>query len=182
MRTGLELSSRWTRLHEASPLLRRIAAGARGGIIAAVAAVAAYLPVEFLQLKQGIWAAIAAIAAVQSEFQSTRSTARDQCLGAAVGGVAGLFGFHLPFEHLSMYAATVLTSMVICSALNVTSASRLSAITATIVFLVPHTDQSAWNAVLSRVSMVGWGVGVAVATVWLAARLRLRSKQPAADP
>jgi hypothetical protein len=60
--------------------------------------------------------------------------------------------------------------MLACWAMNVGSASRLAGITATIILLVPHVG-SPQSMFLSRIVEVGWGVCVAVATVWLAARL-----------
>ena len=169
MRTVLELNSPSATGPKASPLLYRATCGARVGTIAAVAAVVAYLPLQLLQVKQGFWSAIAAIAVVQSEFQSTESTARDQFLGAAVGGVAGLCALRLPGAHTLVYSAAVFVSMIICWALNVASASRLSGVTVTIMLLVPRADESPWGAAISRASTVGWGVCVAVATVWFAA-------------
>jgi uncharacterized membrane protein YccC len=173
-----EPDGRLTNLQKSSALLHRVAAGSRNGIIAVFAALIAYLPLQLLQLKQGFWSAIAAIAVVQSELQITKSTARDQLLGAAVGGTAGLCALGLSGERMVVYAAAIFVSMVICWLLNVASAARLSGITVTIMLLVPHADETAWRAVISRVSTVGWGVCVALATVWLAARLAGRAAAP----
>lgn len=170
VRSVSHLNHRLARLRQ-SPLLHRVAFGARHGVIAAVAAAAAYLPLQYLQVKQGFWSAIAAVAVLQSEFQSTRSTARDQLLGAAVGGVAGLCAVRLPGEHTVVYTVAILVSMIMCWVLNVASASRLAGVTVTIMLLVPRAGGSAWGTVITRVSTVGWGVFVAVATAWLAARL-----------
>jgi hypothetical protein len=49
-------------------------------------------------------------------------------------------------------------------------AHRLAGTTATIILLVPHVG-SPWAMFESRIGEVGWGVSVAVVTVWLAARL-----------
>jgi uncharacterized membrane protein YgaE (UPF0421/DUF939 family) len=155
----------------ASQLISRAAYGAHDGILAAVAAVVAYVPLQLLEFKQGFWSAIAAVAVVQSEFHTTQSTARDQFLGAAVGGLTGLCALRLPCEHTVIYSAALLASRIVCWLLNVASAGRLAAVTVTIMLLVPRPAGSAWGAVIARVSTVGWGVFVAVVTVWVAARL-----------
>ncbi len=176
-----ELNVAVASLRKALPLLHRTAGGAHHGLIAACAALAAYLPTQPLGLKEGFWSAITAISVVQTEFQATETTARDQFIGAAIGGLIGvsaalLLGRHLP---LLVYAAVVVVSMLACWALNVASASRLAAITATIILLVPHTG-SPTRMFVSRLAEVGWGVCVAVATVWLAARLPARRLNRAA--
>jgi uncharacterized membrane protein YgaE (UPF0421/DUF939 family) len=148
----------------------RLKTGLRHGVLSAVAALLAYWPTHVLGLREGFWAAIAAIAIVQTEFQTTRSTARDQFLGAAIGGaiaVAVSIAIHTP--NLLAYASVVVVSVLTCWMLKVPSASRLSGITATIILLVPHAG-SAERMFVARLTEVGWGVSVAIAVVWVAAR------------
>ena len=57
---------------------------------------------------------------------------------------------------------------------DVIGTARLAGITATIILLVPHPGTSAQHMMLSRISEVSWGVTVAIAIVWLAARLTRR--------
>lgn len=164
-----DLSLRLTALRRATPLLRRMIAGGHHGILSACAALIAYLPSHGLGLGQCFWSALAAIAVVQTEFRAAESTARDQFLGAAVGGMAGV-GASLALGHnLLAYCLAVVLSMATCWLLNVATASRLAGITATIILLVPHRDTPE-RMFLSRVAEVGWGVCSAVGTVWLAAR------------
>jgi uncharacterized membrane protein YccC len=151
-------------------LRSRLAGGAHYGIISALAGILAYVPTRALGLNEGFWSAITAIGVVQSEFRATKTTARDQFLGAALGGVVALVTLLLLGQHLLVYALAVLVAMITCSALNVASASRLAGVTATIILLVPHAG-SPVTMFLSRVTEVGWGVLVAVSVVWLAARL-----------
>jgi uncharacterized membrane protein YccC len=164
---------RWFGHREALPLLHRIAGGAHHGIISACAALIAYLPTRAFGLKEGFWSAITAIAVVQTEFRATQTTARDQFIGAAIGGVTGLCAFVALGPHLLVYAAAVVVAMMTCWALNVASASRLSGTTATIILLVPHAGSPA-SMFGSRIAEVAWGVSVAVVTVWAAARLPAR--------
>jgi uncharacterized membrane protein YgaE (UPF0421/DUF939 family) len=165
-----DLNANLLRLRRALPLVRRIAAGTHHGVISACAALIAFVPAHAIGLRESFWSAITAISVVQTEFRATQSTARDQFLGAAVGGLAGLCTFLALGQSLIVYGFAVILAMLICWALNIASASRLAGITATIILLVPRVG-SAESMFLSRLIEVGWGVGVAVATVWLAGRL-----------
>jgi uncharacterized membrane protein YccC len=157
-------------LRRALPLLRRIAGGAHHGAISACAALIAFVPAHAIGLKESFWGAITAISVTQTEFRATQTTARDQFLGAAVGGLAGLCTFLALGQSLIVYTLAVVLAMLVCWALNIASASRLAGITATIILLVPRVG-SAESMFVSRLVEVGWGVCVAVATVWLAGRL-----------
>jgi uncharacterized membrane protein YccC len=158
------------RLRRALPLLRRLAAGAHHGAISACAALLAFAPAHAIGLKESFWSAITAISVAQTEFQATRTTARDQFLGAAIGGIAGLCAFLTLGQSLIVYALAVIFAMLASWALNVASASRLAGITATIILLVPHAGSPA-SMLVSRLVEVGWGICVAVGTVWVAGRL-----------
>jgi uncharacterized membrane protein YgaE (UPF0421/DUF939 family) len=158
------------RLRGTLPLLRRVAAGAHHGAISACAALLAFIPAHAIGLSQSFWSAITAISVAQTEFRAAQTTARDQFIGAAVGGLTGLCTFFAFGHSLIVYALAVVLAMLVCWALNVASASRLAGITATIILLVPHAGSPA-SMFLARVGEVGWGVCVAVATVWLAGRL-----------
>jgi len=165
-----DLNTRLVSLRGALPLLRRLAAGAHHGVISACAALLAFMPAHAIGLKESFWSAIAAISVAQTEFRATRSTARDQLLGAAVGGLTGVCTFFALGQNLIVYALAVVLAVLACWAMNMASASRLAGITATIILLVPHVGSPA-QMFLSRVGEVGWGVCVAVAIVWLAGRL-----------
>ena len=131
-----------------------------------MAALLAYLPAKPLGLREGFWASITAIAVVQSELGATQSSARDQFAGAAIGGVISVILVTVAGEHLAVYAAAVILSMLACWIVNVSSAARISGSTVTIILLVPHTG-GAGGMMLSRIAEVGWGVVVGVAIVWL---------------
>ncbi|HJE24727.1 MAG TPA: FUSC family protein [Methylorubrum populi] len=162
-----------TRLRKRLPLRRRFSGGLAHGVMSAVAALLAYLPTQFLGLREGFWAAITAVAVAQTEFGATRSTARDQFTGAAVGGVVGLGAYLGLGPSLPTYAAAVVLAILVCWLVNVASACRLAAITTTIILLVPHLGPVERMAG-SRVIEVGWGVCVAIVTVWLVTRLNQR--------
>src|SRR3954452_9974995 len=147
-----------------------IGRGVVQALMAAVAAVVAYVPAQQLGLQEGFWGAITAIAVLQTEFRATRSLAIDQSIGASIGGVIGLAMLLALGSHLATYAAAVTLALLACWTIGLPSASRLAGITATIILLVPHTG-SALQMFLSRVFEVGWGVCVSVAVVWISARL-----------
>ncbi|MGH8297727.1 MAG: FUSC family protein [Steroidobacteraceae bacterium] len=168
-------------LRLALPLLRRSAGGAHLGAISACAALIAFVPAHAIGLKESFWSAITAISVTQTEFRATQTTARDQFLGAAVGGLAGLCTFLALGQSLIVYALAVVLAMLVCWVLNIASASRLAGITATIILLVPRAG-SAESMFASRLVEVGWGVCAAVATVWLAGRLPAAHPLPGAKP
>jgi uncharacterized membrane protein YccC len=175
-----DLSARLSTLQKALPLIQRMAGGVHHGLISACAGVIAYLPTRPLGLKEGYWSAMTAIAVVQTEFRATETTARDQFIGAAIGGITALCAYLALGPHLIVYAATIVVAMLACWALNVASASRLAGTTATIILLVPHTG-SPEGMFGSRLAEVAWGVSVAVVTVWAAARLPARHWLPSAQ-
>jgi uncharacterized membrane protein YgaE (UPF0421/DUF939 family) len=147
-------------------MVHRADGGIAQGSMSAVAALLAYLPTRALGLREGFWAAITAVAVVQTEFGSARNTARDQLAGASIGGAIGVMFAAVAGQHLGSYAGALIVSMLLCWILRVPSAARLGGITATIILLVPHPG-SAQSMMLSRVGEVGWGVVVAIAVVWL---------------
>jgi uncharacterized membrane protein YccC len=164
------LRDQTARLRKRLPLRRRLAGGLSHGVMSAVAAIAAYLPTQVLGLREGFWAAITAVAVAQTEFGATRSTARDQFTGAAIGGAIGLAAYLTLGPSVLTYAVAVVLAILACWLVNVASACRLAGITATIILLVPHLGPVERMAG-SRVLEVGWGVCVAIATVWLVTRV-----------
>lgn len=168
------------RLSKRLPLRRRFSRGLAHGLMSAFAAVAAYVPTQLLGLREGFWAAITAVAVAQTEFGATRSTARDQFTGAAIGGIVGLCASLGLGPSLPTYAAAVVLATLACWLVNVASACRLAGITATIILLVPHVGPVERMAG-SRVVEVGWGVCVAITTVWIVTRVgRSLAPEPSA--
>ena len=167
------LKARLLVLRKQMPHTERFAGGLEQGVMAAAAALCAYLPTRAIGLREGFWAAITAIAVVQTEFTATRNTARDQFTGAAIGGLIGGGVAATVGAHLWSYAAAVIVAILVAWLARVASAARLAGTTATIILLVPHAG-TATEMVVARVSEVGWGVTVALGIVWLAGWLRVR--------
>jgi uncharacterized membrane protein YccC len=152
--------------------------GSLHALLSATAAVLAYLPPKALGLQEDFWTAITAIAVVQTEFAAVRSTARDQFLGAAIGGLIGGAVILTFGSHLITYAAAVMLSIIVCWLIGIATSARLAGTTATIILLVPHAG-SPLDVVATRIGEVGWGVTVGLAVVWLETRLRKRKLPPA---
>ena len=131
------------------------------------------LPAQPLGLREGFWGAITALAVAQAEFGAARSVARDQFVGAAIGGVVAVAISLVITPDLMGYAVAVLLAILACWLVNVASAARLSAITATIILLVPHTG-TPQRMLISRVFEVGCGICAAIGTVWVVARINRR--------
>jgi len=168
---------KWTALLGAfganQPVRQRIVGGAAQGLVSAAAALIAYLPTKPLGLQEGFWGSITAIAVVQGGLSATQASARDQVVGAAIGGLFGAAVVTLVGQHLATYALAIVLCMSACWMLNVQSAARLGGSTVTIIALVPHHSTVGW-ALVSRISEVGWGVAVGIATVWLVNKVKAR--------
>jgi hypothetical protein len=175
------LSTQLARVRKQLSLGLRAKHGLQHAAMSAAAAILAYLPTQVLGLREGFWAAITAIGVVQTEFGATRTTARDQFTGAALGGLTGLTVTVFVGHGLPSYILAVMASVMTCWILNVASAARLAGVTATIILLVPHVGATPEQMLISRVSEVGWGVTVAIAVVWASIRIGLTDAGPQAD-
>src|ERR1700733_8867200 len=133
---------KWTaRLHRLStylPSRGRFVGGVAQGLMSAAAAILAYLPTKPLGLQEGFWGSITAIAVVQNELSASTTSARDQFVGAAIGGMVSRALVTWGGQSLAVYALAVVVSMTVCWMFNVSSAARLAGSTATIIALVPH--------------------------------------------
>jgi uncharacterized membrane protein YgaE (UPF0421/DUF939 family) len=156
------------------PAWQRAGGGAAQGLMSAVAALIAYLPTKPLGLQEGFWGSITAIAVIQGGLSATQASARDQVIGAAIGGVFGAAVVGTIGQSLPGYALAIVLCMSTCWLFNVASAARLGGSTVTIIALVPHHSTIAWM-VLSRFSEVGWGVAVGLGTVWLVNKFKARA-------
>jgi len=167
---GTAWTARLQRLSSRLPTRAKIVGGAAQGLMSATAAILAYLPTKPLGLQEGFWGSITAIAVVQSELSATTTSARDQFVGAAIGGMVSSALVTWGGQSVAVYALAVVVSMTVCWMFNVSSAARLSGSTATIVALVPHHGTVEWM-MLSRIAEVGWGIAVGVSVVWLVNRI-----------
>ena len=155
------------------PLKERLVQGGVAALQAICGASMAYGLAQVIHAEQSFWAAITAIAVTQPRYADTVNLSRDQFIGAMIGAIFGFFGATLGAGHYIGYVATVLIVIVICWGLNVGSAARLGAITATIVLLVP-LDGPVWSIALFRLLEVVLGTVCATVVSWLFSRAERR--------
>ncbi len=152
------------------PARDRLLKGGAMALQAVAGASMAYGIGFMLHTEQAFWAAITAIAVTQLSLSDTRSSSRDQCVGALTGGVLGLVGIYLGKDSFPAYAIVVAIAIVGCWLFNAGSAARLGAITATILMLVPQHGP-AWEFALIRLGEVALGTVCAILVSWVAAWL-----------
>ncbi|RDV00576.1 FUSC family protein [Trinickia dinghuensis] len=142
-------------LVKGSPFLDRISEGVLMALQAVCGACLAYGIASAFDTKQPFWAAITAIAVTQHRYSDTRNLSRDQFIGAFAGGLFGFVGAWLGAgaHEIVGYATTIAAVILACWCVNVGSAARLGAITATIVLLVPMQGPL-WGVPLSRLLQV----------------------------
>jgi uncharacterized membrane protein YccC len=160
------------------PFRARLKGGTAQALMSAAAAVIAYLPTRPLGLHEGFWGSITAIAVVQAELSATRTSARDQFAGAAIGGLISAAIATVAGDQLPAYVVALVLSMLACWLLNVSTAARLAGSTVTIIMLVPHVGTGGWRMMLFRVAEVGWGVAVAITIVWVVTWAESRISPP----
>ncbi|PXV59178.1 Fusaric acid resistance protein-like [Dyella jiangningensis] len=153
------------------PWTHRLMQGAWFALLALLAASASYGLGMLLHTQQAFWAALTAIAVTQQTYLDTRSSSRDQIIGALVGSVAGFGAVLLLGEQYLAYVVGLVAAIGACWLFGVGSAARLSASTTTIIMLVPHTG-SFWLIALTRVGEVALGIGCALAVVAVAERVQ----------
>jgi len=176
---GIKQRTRQAQNSRELPLRARLTGGAAQGLMSAAAAIIAYLPTRPLGLKEGFWGSITAIAVVQAELSATRTSARDQFTGAAIGGLVSALIVTFAGQDLPAYVVSLVLSVLACWVLDVSTAARLAGSTATIIMLVPHTGSAGWM-MLSRVLEVGWGVAVAITIVWVVSWTESKFRAPGA--
>lgn len=153
------------------PWTHRLMQGLWFALLALVAASIAYDLGSLLHAQQAFWAALTAIAVTQQNYLDTRTSSRDQIIGAAVGSAAGFGATLLLGEQYTAYAVAIVVSITACWAFGLGVAARLSGVTTTIIMLVPHTG-SFWLIALDRVGQVALGIGCTLSVVIVAERVQ----------
>jgi uncharacterized membrane protein YccC len=157
------------------PFRERLAEGSMTALQAVSGACLAYGIACALHPQQAFWAAITAIAVTQHSYTDTRNLSRDQFVGAMAGGIFGFVGASLGAgtHEILGYATTTAAVIVVCWCLNVGSAARLGAITATIVLLVP-AQGPLWDVPLFRLVQVVLGTVSTLLISWLFSQVQRR--------
>ncbi|MGV2293604.1 FUSC family protein [Trinickia sp. YCB016] len=150
------------------PFRDRLAEGSLTALQAVCGACLAYGIACALHTEQAFWAAITAISVTHPRYADTRNLSRDQFIGAMAGGLLGFVGasFGAGKHEILGYAATIAAVIIVCWCVNVGSAARLGAITATIVLLVPEQGPL-WGVPLFRLLQVVLGTVSTLLVSWL---------------
>jgi uncharacterized membrane protein YgaE (UPF0421/DUF939 family) len=166
-------------LVKALPFPDRIAEGGLMALQAVSGACLAYGIANALHTAQPFWAAITAIAVTQQRYSDTRNLSRDQFIGALAGGLFGFAGASLGAgaHEILGYATTIAAVIVACWCMNVGSAARLGAITATIVLLVP-IQGPLWGVPLFRLFQVVLGTTSTLIVSWVFTQAGRKLRQP----
>ncbi|MET3653387.1 FUSC family protein [Dyella japonica] len=124
-----------------------------------------------LHAEQAFWAPLTAVAVTQQSYMETRTSSRDQLIGAFVGSVAG-FSARLALGDMYIaYPMAIVASITTCWLFRLGNAARLSCITPTIIMLVPYTG-SFWLIALLRIAQVALGIASAMVVVSVAERVQ----------
>lgn len=167
-------------VHEMTPA-ERLHQGALMAVQAASSASLAYGIGRLLHTQEAFWAAMTGISVVQHSYVDTEHLARDQLIGALVGGLCGLVAAVYGGGHYLAYAATIAVAVIVSWAINIGSAARLAATTATIVLLVP-AQGTPWHTAATRFGEVAIGTLSALfICVLLSAYEKWRLTQSARD-
>ena len=139
------------------PRLEAVQLAVRAAVAAAVAlAIAQYLALPF-----PIYALIAAIIVMDRDPRATRELAWRRIAGTVVGAAVGALASTWLTSRPGAIAASVVVSMLLCHALKLDAAARLSGYTSAIVLLEFSVDP--WRYALARVLETVLGIVVAVA-------------------
>jgi uncharacterized membrane protein YccC len=156
----------------------RYGASLRQASVTAGAAWLSFVTTQWFGLHEGYWAAISAVVVLQTDLPTTRQSGRDRLIGTAIGGVIGWGCSACWNGNLWVYAVAVGVAVFACWIARLEVAGRLSAVTVTVIVLIPR-DEAMWKIALFRFLEVAWGIAVAVA---LASAVSWLLERPAAGP
>jgi uncharacterized membrane protein YgaE (UPF0421/DUF939 family) len=135
----------------------------------AVAAVASFLVARLFRLPEAYWAPITTLVITQSSLGAAFSVSWKRFVGTALGALVGGLVATYFGPNVFLYGATVLILGPVCALLRADrSAYRFGGVTLSIVLLVPHWANPAWEVALHRFIEVSIGIAIALlfATVW----------------
>jgi len=154
----------------------RLEAGLTQGAKVGAVAGFCYWSSSRIGLHEGYWAAISSIVVMQGDLGSTETASRDRLIGTAIGGVIGWGAGSIWDGHAFVYAVAVAMSVLLCTALGLGGAGRLTGVTASIIILVPKSAPL-WIVALHRICEVTYGIVVALLFSAVLARL-IRPRAP----
>jgi uncharacterized membrane protein YgaE (UPF0421/DUF939 family) len=148
------------------------------GMSAAVVAVFCYWTASRVpSLPETYWAPIAAVVVLYPDRDETRKASIQRFVGTAIGSLIGWASATLWHENLMFYGLSVLLAVGICYILRLEGASRLCAVTVTVITLIPRSEPT-YLVAFHRFVEVSYGVACALVytalTDWASKRWRSR--------
>lgn len=146
------------------------------GLSAAAVAVFCYSTARLVpSLTETYWAPISALVVLYPDGDNTRKAAIERFLGTAIGCAIGGVAAALWSGHITVYGASVLLSVTLCHLLGLQAASRLCAVSVTVLTLIPRIEPAALAAT-HRFIEVSYGIACALLFVFAVDFIRQRRK------
>jgi uncharacterized membrane protein YgaE (UPF0421/DUF939 family) len=120
-----------------------------------------FASISLMGFSQAFWAPISAIVVIQTDVTATENSGRDRFIGTVIGALIGWLCGIFWREHVWICAAAIGVSIFVCWLARLSAASRLAAVTVTVIVLIPQTEP-VWRVALYRFLEVSWGIAVAV--------------------
>ena len=139
----------------------------------AVVALLSYVVASHLPLPEPYWAPIAAVVVLSPERNATTQAAGDRFLGTLVGSFTGWAGAAWWHGNLAVYGLAVLVGVLGCGILRLDRASRICAVTTSVIILIPR-PLAPHLVAFHRFCEVSFGAGCALVVTMAGDALRLR--------
>jgi uncharacterized membrane protein YgaE (UPF0421/DUF939 family) len=111
------------------------------GTSAAVVAVFCFATVSLLpSLPENYWAPISAIVVLYPNHDATKKAAADRFMGTIMGALVGWASAAWWHQNVLLYGVAVLVAVALCYFLRMENASRLCAVTVTVITIIPRAE------------------------------------------
>jgi uncharacterized membrane protein YgaE (UPF0421/DUF939 family) len=111
------------------------------GKSAAVVGVFCYATVRLVpSLHEPYWAPIAAIVVLYPDREVTKKAASERFVGTLIGSLIGWASAAWWHESVALYGLSVMVAVGLCYLLRLENASRLCAVTVTVITIIPRAE------------------------------------------
>jgi len=132
------------------------------GASAAIVAVFCYATVSLVPaLRETYWAPIAAVVVLYQDREATKKAAMERFIGTVIGSLIGWASAAWWHQNIFFYGLSVLIAVGICYLLRLENASRLCAVTVTVITIIPRSEPAHLIA-FHRCVEVSYGVACAL--------------------
>jgi uncharacterized membrane protein YccC len=132
------------------------------GVSAAIVAVFSYATASMVpSLTETYWAPIAAVVVLYPDRDATTKAAVERFIGTVLGSLIGWGGAALWHRHVIFYGLSILVAIALCYVLRLQAASRLCAVTVTVIMIIPRAEPAHLVA-FHRFVEVSYGVACAL--------------------